>query len=402
MPPSAASTHDLSNPISDSWLQDPSFTATGSLASNTPTFTDPQDLPNKRRHVGPSTFGSETKAPQNLAVYQPANPEAPHLGRPDHGTVLDRAAVEIQDDDYYDIFPEEANGTYPNVSAADAFTLPSADPISTEQMPVYDNALGTYNEAQAANPLKNPATQLVFKNFIWHTAPALSVFERPSSWGTMLSPPQSMSGSPKSAWMDALPKMALQDPGLLHAMLAQSSYEIAKSQGVSTSPSSKHYAWSLRRVHRALDSPRSKYRITTLAATLLLGFYEILTADHLKWSTHLSGARGLILEADFRGKTQAIRQRVRMAKNAGPFTPSAWGIRGSPSDDNTAWQGFCEPDQSMVEHLMGFRLVESPEMEHLKHFGDLDPNLFQVQQDLFWWYCKQDAYHSIISGNDLL
>ncbi|TKA51208.1 hypothetical protein B0A55_12799, partial [Friedmanniomyces simplex] len=33
---------------------------------------------------------------------------------------------------------------------------------------------------------------------------------------------------------------------------------------------------------------------------------------------------------------------------------------------------------------------------------ELDLGKFEVLKDLYWWYCKQDAYQSIISGNQLL
>ncbi|KAI7558612.1 hypothetical protein KC346_g23000, partial [Hortaea werneckii] len=32
----------------------------------------------------------------------------------------------------------------------------------------------------------------------------------------------------------------------------------------------------------------------------------------------------------------------------------------------------------------------------------LDLAKFEILKDLYWWYCKQDAYQSIISGNSLL
>jgi hypothetical protein len=28
--------------------------------------------------------------------------------------------------------------------------------------------------------------------------------------------------------------------------------------------------------------------------------------------------------------------------------------------------------------------------------------MYESQRDLFWWYCKQDAFQSILSGNRLL
>ena len=314
-----------------------------------------------------------------LYTSAPTNP--PLYNHPDSETLLELAAVEIEDDDYFDVLPEEED-SYPTVTEAHS-VLPSIESFSNGIGPASSGTVGIYNESYAASPLKNQATQMVFRHFIWHTAPILSIFERPSNLQAAIGPPPGMNGSPLSCWMDSLPKMAIHDPGLLHAMLAHSSYGMAKSQGASTTPSGKHYAWSLRRVHRALDAPRKRHHITTLAATLLLGYYEILTADHLKWSTHLSGARGLIMESNFKGMTNEVRRRLRMS--------------------NTV--GLVEPDQSLVETLMGFKLLDNSENESqqpLPFSARVDLSLYPVQQDLFWWFCKQDAYHSIIGGNDLL
>lgn len=33
---------------------------------------------------------------------------------------------------------------------------------------------------------------------------------------------------------------------------------------------------------------------------------------------------------------------------------------------------------------------------------DFDLGKFAMLKDLWWWYCKQDAYQSIVSGNPLL
>ena len=47
---------------------------------------------------------------------------------------------------------------------------------------------------------------------------------------------------------------------------------------------------------------------------MLLGFYEIMTADHMKWNMHLAGAKQLFVETDFVGMMQQFRQmRVNAA-----------------------------------------------------------------------------------------
>jgi hypothetical protein len=50
--------------------------------------------------------------------------------------------------------------------------------------------------------------------------------------------------------------------------------------------------------------------------------------------------------------------------------------------------GFVEDgDRSWTAH----KPLTSKEMEE-----------FDIQRDLFWWYCKQDLYRTMVSGNRLL
>ena len=325
--------------------------------------------------------------------------QASWFQRPDHNAVLEMAAVEMEDDDYYDVLPEEEVYSPGEVSPSyDINKLRHVKAITTRSHPGFYSNMAFYNESHAASPLKNPATQLIFKNFIWHTAPTLSICERPSPWALHSMPQGGMTGKPMSCWMDVLPLLAMKDSGLLHAMLAQSSFEIAKSHGASTTSSMKHHVWSMKRVHRALDSPRKRHSVTTLAATLLLGFYEILTADHMKWSTHLSGARHLIMETNFRGMTDELRRRSRTSSADYSHQPTS-ALHEQPPD---SLHNLCDADEPLVEQVMGFRVGPSPEQDQRHRHVNADVEYYATRQDLFWWYCKQDAYHSVISGNDLL
>lgn len=388
-----------SEPLSvQTWSHEVPIETPGPYTPDPRALSDAQDAPNKRRNIGNDVYGSGfgNNGAVNLGVYPSPRPSAPSFGRPDHNTILELGAVEYEDDEYFDVLPEEEEeeeeDAFPVVSGVSSYALPSINSLPHGIPPDFPSTVGLYNESQAASPLKNQATQMIFRNFIWHTAPALSVFERPSVWTTPLAPPPGAYGAPSSCWMDALPKMALHDPGLLHAMLAQSSYEIAKAQGASTTPSGKHYAWSLRRVHRKLSSSKKRRYLTTLAATLLLGFYEILTADHVKWSMHLTGARSLITESNYKGLTNEVRRRVTVGSK----------LSSKKAGDAAALASFCDHDYNLIESLMGFRELDTPDSSQPYEFAHMDLSLYPIQQDLFWWYCKQDAYHSIVSGNDLL
>ena len=37
-----------------------------------------------------------------------------------------------------------------------------------------------------------------------------------------------------------------------------------------------------------------------------------------------------------------------------------------------------------------------------KTYSERDLELYETQRDLFWWYCKQDAYQGILGGGRLL
>jgi hypothetical protein len=91
-------------------------------------------------------------------------------------------------------------------------------------------------------------------------------------------------------------------------MLALSSLQIARLQGASITPSYKHYAYSLKRLGRNLGNSKKRLSITTLATSLLLAYYEVWTAEHVKWSTHLVGAAQLLTELDFRSLTRETRR----------------------------------------------------------------------------------------------
>ena len=61
----------------------------------------------------------------------------------------------------------------------------------------------------------------------------------------------------------------------------------------------------------------------------------------------------------------------------------------------------------MISNFVGREVrYEDPrgyvETEQSRIPQELDLSNFEILKDLFWWYCKQDAYQSIVSGNPLL
>ncbi|KAL8719291.1 MAG: hypothetical protein Q9225_003693 [Loekoesia sp. 1 TL-2023] len=278
------------------------------------------------------------------------------------------------------------------------------------------NVLSTYRPSWSASPLMDPQTARVFCHFVTATAPTLSLHNRHPT-----NPSVMFTGAPvpvfqRSLFTYTLPMMALTNQGLLHAQLALASLHIAKLQQTSPTPSLKHYHYALRRVAKAVGHPTKRREIATLAATLLLGFFEVTTAEHNKWNSHLAGARELILEIDFAGMTKRInayKAETDMMRKGGMYN---YGYE--QRYDNQRRMSFDilrtdkEIDENLVSILMGYRtrydeygqiteMSEPPSHYHLP-LTPKDVENFEIQCDLYWWYAKQDMYQSLISGNRLL
>ena len=281
------------------------------------------------------------------------------------------------------------------------------------------NILATYHPTYSASPLMDPQTARLFCHFVTASAPTLSSCERHPH-----NPSIMFSGAPvplfkRSLWTYSLPLLALSHQGLLHAMLAIASLHIAKLQHTSPTPSLKHYHYALRRVSKAISQPSKRNHVATLAATLLLGWYEVTTAEHNKWNSHLAGARQLIMDIDFAGMTKRMRaHKAQLAANRRnsfydgfaydyqqPYMPTN-GLDKLSSDTEESL------DENLISSLMGWDTRyndygqvtenEEPARMYNKPLNEKEIQTFEMQCDLFWWYAKQDMYQSIVSGNRLL
>lgn len=216
-------------------------------------------------------------------------------------------------------------------------------------------------------------------------------------------------------WTYTLPLKALGNQGLLHAMLALASLQIARLQGASVTPSYKHYAYSLKRLGRSLGNPKKRLSTTTLATSLLLAYYEVWTAEHVKWSTHLVGAAQLIKELDFRSLTREAR-RLKAAHTAEekqfPHQNPEMIIDQKLFNKRLEERAML-PDENIVSTIIGQKvnyddfgmIVEENGARYEKKTNLPEkPDLqgFETLQDLYWWYARHDAFQSIISGNPLM
>lgn len=282
------------------------------------------------------------------------------------------------------------------------------------------NVLATYRPTATASPLMDPQTARVFCHFVTSTGPSLSIYERhptnPSVMFTGLPVPPSQ----QALWTYTLPTLALNHQGLLHSMLALASLHIAKLQHTSPTPSLKHYHYALRRVARAVGLPQRRQEIATFAASLLLGFYEVMTAEHSKWNSHLAGAKQLAMEMDFAGMTRRIKAtRAQTELNQksqyddgnkrSVYSQQYNNLHGP---DDLALRYAYDIDEDLVSTIMGWRIRYGELGRVIDSSGSADPGIkpltakdletYRIQSDLFWWYCKQDVYQSMVSANCLL
>lgn len=336
---------------------------------------------------------------------------------------LDEAAVENADDDYYDIQSDEDMEDAPDQQMISNrhFTMllrlhqENISELSERRYDdfIYEGILDYYRAEWVANPLKNQKTARVFAHFIYATGPSLSIFER-----NPRNPSAMFEGGPtppslQSLWTYTLPMKALSHQGLLHAMLALASLHIAKLQGASVTPSYKHYAYSLKRLHHCLGHPKKRYQISTLATSLLLAFYEVMTAEHVKWSTHLVGARQLLTELDYRTMSQDARrmkaQQAAMEKNFAYQYPDM--LMDQHQINKTFKESMMDPDENLVGTIFGKQLRYNEFGRVFEDFENARPSSipkqmslkdFEVYQDLYWWYARQDTFQSIVSGNHLM
>jgi hypothetical protein len=215
--------------------------------------------------------------------------------------------------------------------------------------------------------------------------------------------------------LDTFPTLAFHNQALLHAMLALASLHIAKLQNGPITASLKHYAIGLRRVAKSLSTPSRRRQPSTLAASMLLAFYECWSADHQKWSKHLLGSKQLVREIDFAGMTKQIKAMKKQESREESERKSRAHQKGTVAyyEDGTRYKTtFENVDEKIVGMLMGQKLRydqygrimddDAPGDGSSRVYSRQELEIYETQRDLFWWYCKQDVYQSILGGGRLL
>jgi hypothetical protein len=216
-----------------------------------------------------------------------------------------------------------------------------------------------------------------------------------------------------------MPTLALNNQALLHAILAIGSLHMALLQDYPVTASLKHYHIAIRQVAKSVRLPMRRGQPATLAATLLLGWYELMSADHQKWSSHLLGARQLLNEIDFAGMTSYMRTRkmqqqhtrhsnlyhheVALGNLENYFRQQAEPVNSKPlSDVNENFVGMIMGKKLRYDQYGQILDDDGNTGHHPKQYSQRELEIYENQRDLFWWYCKMDTFQSILSGNRLL
>lgn len=214
---------------------------------------------------------------------------------------------------------------------------------------------------------------------------------------------------------DVYPTLALRNSALLHAMLALAALHVSQLQDVPVTKSLKHYHISLRRVAKSLGNDAQRAKPATLAAAMLLSFYELWCADHQKWSNHLLGAKHLLVNINFAKYAKHLKRsklKSREEQRAQDFENRLQS--GSTFvDERTHYQTYLDDvDENLISMIMGKRLrydeygqvldEDDTSDKESTTYTEKDFENYEIQRDIYWWYAKQDVYQSILGGGRLL
>ncbi|KAI5838712.1 hypothetical protein DFP73DRAFT_616637 [Morchella snyderi] len=293
-----------------------------------------------------------------------------------------------------------------------------------------------------SSPLMNSTTAKIFCHFVYVLGPSLSLFERqPPNPHVAFTPGAGLQG-PQNVWSYTIPMLSLSHPPLMHAILALSSLHISKLTKGPSHPSLLHYHIALRRLGKSIASDKHRGHVATLSATLLLGYYETMAAEHDKWSSHIHGAKQLLKEIDFdrvARRVEILDEQDRISQQQQQRDGSSPGGEEHLQAQGQLWppptpqpgqqpsmlrlrkmrkqQVYNDADENFASMLSGHGRAarnrgarRGGQQYHQQQEGggeggtatskELDE--MQLQADMFWWFAKMDCYQSLVSGCPLV
>ncbi|TGZ81501.1 hypothetical protein EX30DRAFT_264698 [Ascodesmis nigricans] len=247
------------------------------------------------------------------------------------------------------------------------------------------SALASYMPTLSSSPLMNPVTAKIFCHFVYVLGPRLH--------------------GPQNIWSYTIPMLSLSHPPLLHAILALSSLHISKLTKGGDKPSLLHYHIALRRLGKAIASDRHRGHVATLAATLMLAYYETMAAEHDKWSSHIHGAKQLLKEVDF----DRVTKRVELADDEEALITEQRPANGASLLHQRRLRRQMIADDQVDDNfkslLMGSKVKRQNKAKKAhsdRPFTKKELETLRLQSDLFWWYTKMDCFQSLLSGCPLV
>lgn len=169
-----------------------------------------------------------------------------------------------------------------------------------------------------------------------------------------------------------------------------------------------HYGLCIRKMGKNYRSVNKRAQPATLAATLLLAWFEVWTSNHDKWCTHLIGARTIIGETPLRAMSLKVwlvhRQRYQQwaeVQAQNPFS-AFMPQHGHPNHE------LAEVDMDLLQNLTDqpvyFLEDGDPSSWHSKvrNCTERDLENYEHLADLYWWFAKMDVYQAFLGGSSLL
>ncbi|KAM5348079.1 hypothetical protein ACJ41O_007903 [Fusarium nematophilum] len=371
----------------------------------------PQDP--RQHHFGPPTKGqsSESYASGSQTSSINARAERNEKGRPipdsalDYDLPEDDASMCDSDDETRDprqvLGPvmKQFNGTWDvNGTRVRAFSTFAQC-----------NVLSDYTASAQITELKDPRMLAIFMHFIQVTGPSMSLYERHPFDQTG---ENSFDPTPKGAnnlWSYTFPVISLNHPALLHSMLALAALQIAKLQKMPATAAMKHYHLAIRRIAKNVRTPLRRTQPPTVAATLLLAYFEVWSSDHTKWCNHLFGARILFREIPLMEMSRSYlpvkrsKQAEKDAENQNQMDSYFPGFRVTSQSE------LNDLDYDLLNTLSGHGIApedyglgeDQPVDSSRNSVTDRDIEQYENVRDLYWWYCKMDVYQSMLGGTNM-
>lgn len=261
--------------------------------------------------------------------------------------------------------------------------------------------------------LRDPTLMSLFRQFVRITGPFISMYERQQTVQVeieQICPPNQAIGP--SLWTRTIPLLSEGHPALMHAVLALAGLQTANLRGIKPVIALQHYGIAIRRLHRTLADQSRVGRPSTIAASLLLAYFDVWQADHASWGAHLFGASIPFYYLDLKNMSRrclaAKRMRQRLmedqeSRNIGAFFPTSSPASGFANDGQ-----YIKFD--LLKTITGFPMKaedycigpnQIPD-ETTSAVQDSEIKEYETLRDLFWWYCKMDLYQSILGATKLL